>query len=464
MKLKLSNLKRWDGEISRGPFLIWAAVLFALKYSVDRVVLKVGFNHDWSILEYFKRPVPWLDVSPAKDPAEPLTLLAFALPFLWMGVVLCLKRLRSAKLPLWLVVLFVVPVLKWFLFMALALVPPREREKSQPLPNRSSQLLRWFPKSSLGSAAIAIVLSTLLGAAATALGTEVLKDYGWALFTGVPFCLGFFAAVIHAVHQPRRLRESVAVSLLAVSLVGAVLLVVALEGLICILMAAPLALGLALVGGLVGHAVQVSRWQHFPSQLLCLPVLAIPAMLVGERYSGDVAPLLRVSTTVEVNASPEQVWTNVVRFARLPPPRELLFQTGIAYPVQAEIRGCGPGAIRHCVFSTGSFVEPIEVWDEPRLLAFAVTENPAPMEEWTPYREIHPPHLHGFLVSRRGQFLLTPLPGGRTKLEGTTWYEHRLWPAKYWQLWSDQIIHTIHRRVLTHVKALSEQAETSHKA
>ena len=45
------------------------------------------------------------------------------------------------------------------------------------------------------------------------------------------------------------------------------------------------------------------------------------------------------------------------------------------------------------------------------------------------------------------------------ELEGTTWYYHRLWPARYWQVWSDYIIHTIHLRVLHHVKKLSERPE-----
>jgi len=150
------------------------------------------------------------------------------------------------------------------------------------------------------------------------------------------------------------------------------------------------------------------------------------------------------------------VWRHVIEFSKLPPPQEAIFKLGIAYPMRAQIAGHGPGAIRHCVFSTGAFVEPIEVWDEPRLLKFSVTENPAPMQEWTPYREIHPPHLAGFMVSRQGEFRLTPLPGGRTHLEGTTWYQHGLWPAPYWKVWSDQIIHTIHLRVLRHVKQLSE--------
>ena len=78
------------------------------------------------------------------------------------------------------------------------------------------------------------------------------------------------------------------------------------------------------------------------------------------------------------------------------------------------------------------------------------------MEEWTPYKTIHPKHLDNFLASRRGRFLLTPLPGGRTRLEGATWYVHNLWPSAYWQAWSDFIIHRIHLRVLNHIKSQTE--------
>jgi hypothetical protein len=120
--------------------------------------------------------------------------------------------------------------------------------------------------------------------------------------------------------------------------------------------------------------------------------------------------------------------------------------------------GKGVGAERHCVFSTGAFVEPIQVWDAPHRLKFSVTANPAPMQEWMPYPHVDPPHLHGFLISEGGQFLLTPLPNGTTRLEGTTWYHHGLWPSAYWRLWSDEIIHRIHLRVLNHIR---EEAESS---
>jgi hypothetical protein len=113
--------------------------------------------------------------------------------------------------------------------------------------------------------------------------------------------------------------------------------------------------------------------------------------------------------------------------------------------------------VRHCIFSTGAFVEPIEVWDEPRLLKFGVTSQPPVMDEMSPYAHLKPPHLNSYLHSRKGQFLLTRLPDGRTLLEGTTWYENSFWPGIYWDRWSDYIIHRIHQRVLEHIKHLSEQ-------
>jgi Polyketide cyclase / dehydrase and lipid transport len=166
-----------------------------------------------------------------------------------------------------------------------------------------------------------------------------------------------------------------------------------------------------------------------------------------------------VRSSIEIAAPPEKVWKNVVSFSELPPPAEWYFKTGLAYPMRAHIDGSGPGAIRYCEFSTGPFVEPIEVWDEPRLLRFSVAQNPAPMEEWSPYAKVVPPHLHGHLISKQGQFLLTPLPNGHTLLEGTTWYQHGLWPETYWAIWSQAIIHRIHMRVLVHIKDLSEGSE-----
>jgi hypothetical protein len=80
------------------------------------------------------------------------------------------------------------------------------------------------------------------------------------------------------------------------------------------------------------------------------------------------------------------------------------------------------------------------------------------MRELSPYRSLDTPHLNGFFLSRHGQFLLSELPNGHTRLEGTTWYTQSLWPGRYWHQWSDYLVHKIHRRVLEHIKAETESA------
>ena len=318
---------------------------------------------------------------------------------------------------------------------------------------------RLVPRSVFGSAAVAVLLTALLATAGAALSAG-LANYGWTLFLGVPFVLGVSSSLIHGYHRPQGFRSCFGVTLLSLLFSAVLLIALAVEGLICILMAAPIAILLALFGTLIGYLIQ-ARPEARPSRrhILLALTAALPLLMGAEAAVRPEPPLDVVRSSVEIDAPPERVWEHVVSFCELPPPDEMIFRAGVAHPKRAEIRGRGAGAVRYCVFSTGRFVEPIEVWDEPRLLAFSVTAQPAPMEEWTPYPGIHPPHLDGTFHSKRGQFLLERLPGNRTRLEGTTWYTHRLWPASYWGLWSDWVLHTIHLRVLRHVKVLSERKE-----
>lgn len=304
---------------------------------------------------------------------------------------------------------------------------------------------------------LSIFLTSALGLVFVTLGTLVIGAYGWGLFVALPFCRGMFSVLLYTYHAPRSWWTCFGVALLPVGLLGITLIAIAMEGVICVLMAAPFALGLAALGGALGYTIQVHHWwpKQTPS-VLSMVILVVPATFGMERAAGLRPPTFEVRTTMEVNAPPEKLWNQVVAFAEIPPPKEWLFRAGIAYPIRAEIDGHGVGAVRHCIFSTGPFVEPIEVWDEPRLLRFGVTASPAPLDELSPFGNVQPPHLRGYFVSREGQFRLTALPDGRTRLEGTTWYQHMMWPTAYWRLWSDSIIHRIHWRVLEHIR---EQAE-----
>lgn len=231
------------------------------------------------------------------------------------------------------------------------------------------------------------------------------------------------------------------------------LVVFAIEGLICIAMVAPLALLMTWLGSYFGYEL-VRKGPKSTYTLSLLLIFAIPSTAYLEKQNAP--ELSAVVTSIIIDASPETVWENVVEFPELNEPTELIFKAGIAYPINAKIEGTGIGAIRYCNFTTGSFVEPVTVWSEPNLLKFDVAEQPEPMKEIS-FWDIDAPHLHDYFVSKEGQFKLTELPNGQTKLEGTTWYYHNIKPAFYWQPWSNYIIHQIHERVLNHIKANSEK-------
>ena len=454
-KLTSKNPFSPAGTIGRAPYAMIGFLCSALKIAIDNVVARRVFHREWGVASY------WSPIGEAVgiyrlslgQMAFLATMVAIALPFIWLGTALTLRRLRDTGLPPGLVALFFVPVLNIPFLLLMCVVPGRQREDSAR-PSTDSFLDRYLPDTESGSAATAAAVCAVLGGLVIYAGTEFLQSYGWGIFIALPFVMGFGSVCLYTRKQRRSLSGSIGVAVLSVGLLSIGLLFVAIEGIVCIVMAAPLALPLAILGAVLAYTSRRSSSTHPVITGMLFAIL--PGMQWAEKAFGPTPSTHEVKTSIEVEAPPEVVWKGVIGFGSIPPPTEFLFRAGIAYPVRAEIHGTGVGAERRCIFSTGAFVEPIEVWDAPRLLKFSVTSNPPPMEEWTPYTDIDPPHLHGFLVSNGGQFLLTPLPGGRTRLEGTTWYRHGLNPDFYWQWWSDAIIHRIHTRVLRHIKNRAE--------
>lgn len=449
------NIWTGSGRVGRARYLVTGLVLLAVKHNIDRFLAALC-GYPWGIFNYwvFETQGGIATVKP-HDAMFYLLLLLIALPFIWVGTAMTLRRLRDADLPLPLVALFFIPLINLIFFGILSAIPS---SPSSDKPSRlSARIGRLIPDSEFGSAVFGIVATAFLTALEIAFTTNGLGNYGWGLFVGIPFFLGLSSTLIYSFHRPRSLGKCLLVAIIATGLVGTILSALAIEGFICLAMALPLALVLALFGALIGFVLQ-KRPTFAPSTLNVVSVgfLLIPGLIILEHSFGGPPPLYEVKTSVVIKSSPDTVWKHVVTFSELSPPDEVMFRTGIAYPIRAEIRGRGVGAVRHCIFSTGPFVEPITVWDEPRLLAFDVTEQPRAMEELSLYNDLRPPHLDNYFISRKGQFELKTLPDGTTLLEGTTWYENRFWPAPYWHLWSDYIIHNIHKRVLSHIKTLAE--------
>ncbi|MFC7773051.1 hypothetical protein [Flavobacterium sp. GCM10027622] len=286
-------------------------------------------------------------------------------------------------------------------------------------------------------------------------GIYGIGEYGIALFILTPFLIGFCSTLLFGYKNKITKRQAIWIGYTTLAICTLALLVFAIEGLICIVMGAPIGILLTWIGSLIGYRLLKKSINSTPSVLLILIGIIPLTSFIENKIEPE---LTSVTTSVIINAKPMEVWKNVIEFPELDAPTEFIFKTGIAYPINAKIIGSGVGSVRHCNFTTGSFVEPVTVWNEGKLLKFDVLEQPAPMKELS-FWDIDAPHLHDYFVSKKGQFKLTELENGKTLLEGTTWYYHNIKPAFYWQEWSNLIIHKIHNRVLKHIKKNSEKSE-----
>ena len=416
------------------------------KYLVDATVVWSYTGRWWSPLDYVS-PLASVRIG-ALAGVPPVVMLALALwtlPFLWIGVSMSIRRAVDAGRSAWFAVGFFIPYLKYLLMITLCVLPTepaaqwREREPDPVAADRRRSALLGL------GAALAITIPTIL------LGVYFKRNYSFGLFLGTPFTAGWVSAQVFNARHPRTAGESIRLALLAVLVAGILLIAFAAEGAFCLILAFPLAALVAIPGALLGRAVALRGHETAGLAALLAPLLVLTEPKLPP-------PSYEVVSTVEIAAPPDAVWQRVVSFPEIPPPTEWLFRIGVAAPQRARIVGTGVGATRYCDFTTGSFVEPITVWEPGRRLAFDIVRQAPPMHEWSPYRDVNPPHLDGYFRATHGEFELVPLPGGRTRLVGRTRYEVEMSPQGYWAVAAGQIVSAIHHRVLRHIRALSEGA------
>ncbi|MEM7138994.1 MAG: SRPBCC family protein [Myxococcota bacterium] len=445
-------------SVDRRTYVLVGFSLAALKYALDWVLVRAVTGQNWSLLAYL---TPSLSIRNSAfelvpDSWLPWVMVAYTLPFAWIGLTMSVRRAADAGFSPWAGVWFVVPFANYILIAVLCVVGS---DRGTWSPMRQTQEVPMRLANALMSATVGVLLS--LGM--LFVSAYILKEYGTSLFLGTPLVVGLVAGYLTNRHGPVSVGKTVSTASVAILLSAGVMLLFGIEGIVCIAMVLLPALAMAAAGAVVGRAIALGAAKPNrrgpPAAGIAALVLALPFVAGFEAVAPIPSPR-EVRSSVEIEAPPLAVWDHVIRFADLRPPDHWLFDTGVAYPVRARLEGAGVGAVRHCEFSTGPFIEPITRWEPGRVLSFDVEAQPKPMQEWSPYEKIHPPHLDGYFRSTRGEFRFIALPGGRTRLEGSTWYELDLAPFGYWSLIADQIVHQIHLRVLRHVKVETEKARS----
>jgi hypothetical protein len=473
----LSNIANWFHprnifgsyrRVGRLQYFVVGVVLALIKYAVEAAVIGATTNRFYSPLDFVN---PFLTGREKFLALGPDWLgwawLLWTFPFLVVCVLMSLRRCLDANISPWTSFLTLVPILNLAAMPLFASLPSGDaKETDDPDDNPYAATIetnvdpikqRSFPGWQAGLIGLGIGVIYLL--VTVLFSVYLIGSYGTALFFGAPVVTCAVAA--YTLNRGVRVSLSATIghSILVLFVASLGFLALGIEGGICILMAMPLFIPMAIFGAIVGYAIASSanpgqdRTTGMMGSLFVLPLIASAETWIEQ------SPILETKSEVRIEAPIEEVWNMVIAFPEIKTEPRGLFAWGVAYPIRATIDGHGVGATRYCEFTTGTFVEPITVWNKPTRLAFDVTDQPEPMSELSPYHSIHPPHLDASFRSSRGEFRLVEESPAVTILQGSTWYQLDIGPRSYWRLWTDRIVHRIHQRVLEHIKQQCENVD-----
>ena len=317
-----------DPPFGRREYIRAGIVLMALKYTVDAALIYWTTGLVWTPADYL---LSLANISNSKGALFTLglsmTLIVWTIPFVWIGVILSVRRAKDAGLPPWIVVAFFIPVLN-YLLMAMLAAWPRAESVPARVDERQVTALDRTAVARKGLLA-GITAGLVAGIVSVVLGALFIKSYGAVMFLLTPFIVGLVSA-----YASRRVNPwsplPLKVVLYTLGVMAGAFLVFALEGIGCVLMALPLAVPLAVLGGVVGHFM--ARHHRAPGTLALL-LIALPAGHGIDRVF-DAVPTREVVSAIEISAPPATVWKHVVSFEeiRTPPPWYLQGRTRVSDP------------------------------------------------------------------------------------------------------------------------------------
>jgi len=303
-----------------------------------------------------------------------------------------------------------------------------------------------------------VIVGTLSGVliivGAVAISALVFRAYGWGLFVLTPFVVGITTGFLVNRQELQSMRATNSLVLLAAALGCFGLIMFALEGLICLILASPLAAAVALAGGALGRrAARIGKGPIGP--VYCIALL--PAMFAVDALYPPAITMM-TDESLLIDASAAQVWQAVTSDEPIHEPATVVGRMGLAYPQRSHFSGRGVGAIRTGYFSTGEAREQITDWKEGRLLSFMVISQPPAMEEMSPYRQVHAPHVVGYFETGETQFEIQAVGERQTRLTIRAAHRLRIDPVIYWEPIARWAASSNTRRVLRDIKAKSEAA------
>jgi hypothetical protein len=310
------------------------------------------------------------------------------------------------------------------------------------------------------AAAAAVLAGVTYGLASRlAFDDTRLSGYGamtFAFVVLVPMAVGYLAVALN-----RRGRHAARMALLvpAVTTLACLAFVLAsgLEGVICVILIAPLFVLFAMAGGLMAKSMASRGTRTYASSLaviLLLPYAAAP--LEGRLPLPDARRT--VDTRVVVHAEAADVWAQVVHptgIRREENHTRLAHRIGFPRPVSATLSREGLGGSRYAIFEHGVMLrETVTEWVPGRRMAFSIDPAVIPASALDEHVTIGGP----FFDVLDGSYDIVPLGPGRVELRLRTTHRLSTHFNVYAGFWTDLLMRQIQENLLHVIRTRAEAA------
>jgi uncharacterized membrane protein YhaH (DUF805 family) len=446
------NAMRWlfsfKGRIGRVPFALSALAILVVQYlAIGGAVAFVARMNPLDPVTYL---VPLYAFSQLSGVSHFVFLggLACIVVASWMLAALAFRRATDAGLTEWPFATVIVPVVQILIVMFLSFAPSRLALDA----NDNEARPTW------AAAAQGVLAAMALTVLSVALGALIFGVYGYGMFVASPFLIGMTTAFIANRKHDISAGQSIQIVLLGAVLGGLTLMVFALEGALCIVMASPIGIVVALAGGFLGRAVARSTRRSAKSTLYSLALL--PIVFAAERTLPTTTTFDSYQT-ISIAAPADAVWQSLLHVTTMDEPLSFPFQLGLAYPIRGDVLGEGVGAPCRAEFSTGTAYERVTEWVPNRKFAFTVVREIPSMRELSPYRHVHAPHVQGYFRTLSVSFDILPQADGSTTVVERTRHEIKLEPVLYWLPIARWVMAETNDRVLDHLRNQAQRMAAS---
>ena len=293
-----------------------------------------------------------------------------------------------------------------------------------------------------------------------------MKDSGgvvsMSFIASVPFACGALSVAIARWSGHDRWLVPAVIGPCSALLLGLVIcIVMKIEAMICVNMAAPILIGAAILGGLLAHALLPKNSKDYRLLLtfaVFLPFIA--AHLEGSLHWPTETKAIR--NTVLIDAPAEKIWPEIASVPAIPPGQiqdRWIYHIGFPKPIAATLDRHAAGGIRTATFERGvSFYETVTQWDYPRKLAFTIHADP----DFIPQTAFDQHIIVGgrFYDVLDGIYEIEPLSPTTCRLHLTS--HHRLSTRfnAYAGWWSEKIMDQIQGSILEVVRQRAERPTT----